>query len=110
MHEHNHISVSVDIQGYLINFKDWNEKLAIRLAELEGITLHIIHWEVIYFVRMFYKEYKMFPKIRTLINIIAFKYGPEKGNSRYLIQLFPKKSVEQQIAKISGLPKPKNCM
>lgn len=104
------ITVATDLQGYLINFKDWNEELAIKLATLEGITLRTIHWEIIYFVRMFYEEYKMLPKTRTLINIILIKHGPEKGNSRYLIQLFPKKSVVQQIAKISGLPKPQNCV
>lgn len=107
---YNPITTSTDLQGYLTDFNAWNEELAIKLAQAEGIKLYAIHWEIIYFVRKFYAEYKTLPKIRTLVNAINIKYGPKKGNSIYLIQLFPKKSVTQQIAKISGLPKPKNCI
>ncbi|CAD83480.1 dissimilatory sulfite reductase, gamma subunit [Candidatus Blochmanniella floridana] len=103
-------NIITDLNGYLINTQDWNEKIAIKLAQSEGIILNSIHWKIIYFVRMFYQEYSMFPKIQTLINIIATQHNQKKGNSRYLIQLFPKKSVAQQIAKIAGLPKPKKCL
>lgn len=101
---------ATDLQGYLIDFNDWNEELAIKIAQSEGIILHKMHWEIIYFVRKFYTEHRIVPQIRTLVNAMNIKYGPKKGNSIYLIQLFPKKSVTQQIAKISGLPKPKNCI
>lgn len=110
MNECKQIQDILNSQGYLKNFDDWNEQIAEKLAKLEGIILESIHWEIIRFVRMFYKEYQEFPKVRTLVNIIAIKYGSEKGNSRYLINLFPKKSVTQQIAKISGLPKPRQCV
>ncbi|ADV33808.1 Sulfurtransferase tusE [Candidatus Blochmanniella vafra str. BVAF] len=103
-------NINTDLEGYLINFEDWNSKIAIKLANSEGIKLNKIHWDLIYFVRMFYKEYKMLPKIQTLISIITLKHGQIKGNSRYLIKLFPKKSVTQQISKIAGLPKPKKCL
>lgn len=110
IYELNQIKKNTDLQGYLKNFTDWNETIAKQLAALEGIELESIHWAVIRFVRMFYKEYQMLPKTRTIINMISLKYGEEKGNSRYLIKLFPKKSVIQQIAKIAGLPKPNRCI
>lgn len=111
MHQTNYNNnIITDLQGFLINAQDWNETIAIQIARSEGIELQTMHWEIINFVRMFYKEYQNFPKIRTLIKIIALKHGPEKGNSRYLIKLFPKQSVVQQIAKIAGLPKPSQCV
>lgn len=110
MHTLNQNHGTIDSQGYLKNLYDWNETIAMQFAESEGIELQSIHWEIIRFVRMFYQEYRVFPKIRTIINIISLKHGPEKGNSRYLIRLFPKQSVIQQIAKIAGLPKPNQCV
>ncbi|WP_331828163.1 TusE/DsrC/DsvC family sulfur relay protein [Candidatus Blochmannia sp. SNP] len=108
--KYSQINASINEQGYLIHVEDWNEDIAIYLAKLEGITLNTIHWEIIYFVRKFYMEFNALPKIRILINAIALKYGKEKGNSQFLIRLFPKGSAAQKIAKISGLPKPIKCL
>lgn len=106
----NDIIVNIDSQGFLKHFEDWNEKIAIYIAATEGLTLHVIHWDIIYFIRTFYTEFQELPKIRTLINVVLLKYGKEKGNSRYLIKLFPNGSVAQQISKIAGLPQPINCL
>ncbi|WP_159715370.1 TusE/DsrC/DsvC family sulfur relay protein [Blochmannia endosymbiont of Camponotus nipponensis] len=106
----NQINANTDAQGYLMHIEDWNEKIAIKIAKLDGIVLNAIHWEIIYFVRKFYEEFNTLPKIRLLISAIALKYGKEKGNSQYLAQLFPKGSAAQKIAKISGLPKPIKCL
>lgn len=103
-------NIHTDSKGFLINFKDWTEEIAIHIATLEGFTLHTIHWDIIYFTRSFYKEFNTSPKIRTLINIILLKYGKEKGNSRYLAKLFPNGSAAQQISKIAGLPEPIKCL
>ncbi|URJ28347.1 TusE/DsrC/DsvC family sulfur relay protein [Candidatus Blochmannia vicinus] len=104
------INANINEQGYLIHIEDWNEDIAMHLANLEGITMDAIHWEIIYFVRKFYMEFNALPKIRILINAIALKHGKEKGNSQFLARLFPKGSVAQKIAKISGLPKPIKCL
>lgn len=106
----NKINIRTDPKGFLIHFEDWNEEVAIHIAALEGCTLNIIHWDIIYFIRTFYAEFNTLPKIRILINIILLKYGKEKGNSRYLAKLFPNGSAAQQISKIAGLPKPIKCL
>lgn len=105
-----HININTDTKGFLKNFKDWNEEIAIYLAHLEGFTLNAIHWDIIYFTRKFYIEFHSLPNIRILINVVLLKYGKKKGNSRYLIKLFPNGTVTQQISKISGLPKPAKCL
>ncbi|MCW7547373.1 sulfurtransferase TusE [Photorhabdus sp. APURE] len=101
--------IETDAQGYLKNSSDWQEAIALLLAEQEEITLTEQHWEVIHFIREFYKEFNTSPAIRMLVKAIAQKYGEEKGNSRYLYRLFPK-GPAKQATKIAGLPKPVKCI
>jgi len=98
-----------DAQGYLKSIHDWNEALALRLAEEEAIELSEAHWEVVHFVREFYLEFNTSPAVRMLVKAMAKKYGEEKGNSRYLFRLFPK-GPAKQATKIAGLPKPAKCL
>lgn len=35
--EYGSVKVNVDEEGYLVNFDDWNEKVACAIAEREGI-------------------------------------------------------------------------
>lgn len=98
-----------DAQGYLKSVNDWNEELALLLAEEEDITLSDAHWEVVHFVREFYMEFNTSPAVRMLVKAMAKKYGEEKGNSRYLFRLFPK-GPAKQATKIAGLPKPAKCL
>ncbi len=101
--------IETDAQGYLKNSSDWQEAIALLLAEQEAIALTEQHWEVIRFVREFYDEFNTSPAIRMLVKAIAQKYGEEKGNSRYLYHLFPK-GPAKQATKIAGLPKPVKCI
>ncbi|MGX2948885.1 TusE/DsrC/DsvC family sulfur relay protein [Frederiksenia canicola] len=95
--------------GYLKNLNDWSEELAVAIAAKDGVVLSEAHWEIIYFVREFYQEYKTSPAIRMLVKALAQKFGEEKGNSRYLQRLFPE-GPAKQATKIAGLPKPAKCL
>lgn len=101
--------IETDTQGYLKNSEDWQEGLAFLLAQQEGIVLSEAHWEIVRFVRDFYREFNTSPAIRMLVKAMAQKYGDEKGNSRYLYRLFPK-GPAKQATKIAGLPKPVKCI
>lgn len=101
--------IPTDESGYLKNLEDWSASLAIVIADKEGITLSEAHWEIIYFVREFYQEYKTSPAIRMLVKALSQKFGAEKGNSRYLQRLFPE-GPAKQATKIAGLPKPARCL
>lgn len=100
---------AVDAQGYLLNSADWSPALAEVMAVKENLTLTDAHWEVIYFVRDFYQEYKTSPAIRMLVKAMAQKLGEDKGNSRYLQRLFPD-GPAKQATKLAGLPKPAKCL
>lgn len=100
---------STDEFGYLKNLDDWSEALAIEIAKQDGLVLSEAHWEIIWFVRDFYQEYKTSPAIRMLVKALAQKFGEEKGSSRYLQRLFPE-GPAKQATKIAGLPKPAKCL
>ncbi|RXJ73733.1 sulfurtransferase TusE [Veronia nyctiphanis] len=109
MLEFNGTQIETDAQGYLKNFSDWHKDLVPQLADQENIVLTDAHWEVIVFVQDFYKEFNTSPAIRLLVKSMEKKYGPEKGNSRYLYKLFPK-GPAKQATKLAGLPKPVKCL
>ncbi len=102
-------SVETDEEGYLINLSDWNEEIADVLAKEESIDMTENHWEVVNFLREYYDEYQIAPAVRVLTKAIGKKLGKEKGNSKYLYELFPY-GPAKQACKIAGLPKPTGCI
>lgn len=101
--------IKLDPEGYLVNQQQWNIEIANLLAEDEGLTLTEKHWEIIQLVRDFYNRYEMAPAMRPLVKATKQTLGDDKGNSIYLMTLFPG-SPPKRIARIAGLPKPTNCL
>jgi len=98
-----------DEEGYLVNLSDWNEDVAQFLAQEEKVELTPAHWEVVNFLREYYTEYQIAPAIRVLTKAIGKKLGADKGNNKYLYELFPY-GPAKQACKIAGLPKPTGCV
>lgn len=98
-----------DEEGYLTDISLWNLELAGLIAESEDIDMSNDHWEVVDFLRNYYEEYQIAPAIRVLTKAIKKSFGPEKGNSQYLYELFPY-GPAKQACKIAGLPKPTGCI
>jgi len=101
--------VALDKEGYLLELADWNEDVATTLASLEEITLGPAHWEIINLLRIFYNRHQMSPANRALVNLVKRDLGTNKGKSIYLMKLF-RGSPAKTASKISGLPKPENCL
>ena len=97
-----------DEKGFLRDQRDWSEDIARGFAALEGIELQQSHWEI-RLLRAFYDQYDASPANRALVNYVKRHLGPEKGNSLYLMSLFPG-SPARVGSRIAGLPKPKNCL
>ncbi len=102
-------SIETDEEGYLVNLSDWNEDAAKILAKQDEIELNDNHWEVINFLRSYYEEYQIAPAVRVLTKAIGKKLGKEKGNSKYLYELFPY-GPAKQACRFAGLPKPTGCI
>ncbi len=102
-------TVEVDEEGYLTNLNEWNEDIAKELAKQDNLELTESHWEVINFLREYYEEYQIAPAVRVLTKAIGKKLGKEKGNSKYLYELFPY-GPAKQACRYAGLPKPTGCV
>jgi len=83
--------------------------LAELIAKDEDIEMSNDHWEVINFLREYYEDFQIAPAVRVLTKAVRKKMGPEKGNSKYLYELFPY-GPGKQACKIAGLPKPTGCI
>ena len=101
--------IEVDDDGYLLNLDDWNKELAEVLAKQDSMDLTEAHWEVINFLRDYYKQYQIAPMIKILVKEIGKALGPEKGNTKYLYELYPG-GPAKQACKYAGLPKPTGCV
>lgn len=109
MIEFNGTEYATDKHQYLANLDDWSPELAEHIAGLENIEMTPAHWEVVTFVREFYKNYDTSPAMRVLVKAVKQSMGEDKGNSRYLYKLFPK-GPAKQATRIAGLPKPAKCI
>ncbi|MBK7474298.1 MAG: TusE/DsrC/DsvC family sulfur relay protein [Burkholderiales bacterium] len=98
-----------DEEGYLVNLSDWDEDAAKYIAGVENVEMTENHWEVVNFLREYYNDYQIAPAVRVLTKEIGKKLGAEKGNSKYLYELFPY-GPAKQACKIAGLPKPTGCV
>ena len=101
--------LNITEQGFLINYSDWNEQVAQQLATIDNIQLSVQHWEIIVFMRNYYLQFKHLPNARMFTKAIAKELGEDKGNSRYLHQLFPDGPLKY-ACKLAGLPKPPSCL
>jgi len=100
-------TIEVDEGGYLHyqNRNDWSEEVAKEMARLDGVELTPAHWEIINFMRDYFEEYQTAPSWRMLPKAIGKKLGTDKGNNKYLYELFPYGPVKQ-ACKYAGLPWP----
>ncbi|MFU8788174.1 MAG: TusE/DsrC/DsvC family sulfur relay protein [Methylobacter sp.] len=103
------IRLATTDQGFLLNAADWNESVAQQLAAANNIELSPEHWEIILFIRHYYRQFKHLPNARVFTKAIAKEFGEAKGNSRHLHHLFPDGPLKY-ACKLAGLPKPPTCL
>ncbi len=100
-------SVLTDPEGYILNMDEWSEGFARAQAEQEGLTLTDEHWEVIYFIRRYYEERGVQAQVRDMVRHFREVWGPQKGNNRYLHDIFPMGGPQKQGNRLAGIRKTK---
>ncbi len=105
----NRKQLELDEDGFLVDMTEWSEDVALALAKTEEVEMTDNHWEVVNFLREYYEEYKIAPMIRILTKALGKKLGKDKGNTKYLYELYPA-GPAKQACKIAGLPKPTGCV
>jgi tRNA 2-thiouridine synthesizing protein E len=99
--------VLTDPEGYILNMDDWSEGFARAQADREGLDLTDEHWQVIRFIREFYEEHDVQAQVRDMVKHFRAAWGPEKGNSRYLHDIFPMGGPQKQGNRLAGVRKTK---
>ncbi|MBC7182974.1 MAG: TusE/DsrC/DsvC family sulfur relay protein [Marinobacter sp.] len=97
-------------EGFLEDAYAWTEEVAMAIAAEDDITLGENHWEILRFLRSFYDEHEMSPPSnRLFVKAVKEALGEDKGNSIYLMQLFPG-TPAKTACRVAGLPRPTNCL
>lgn len=103
------VEVETNEEGFLIDYRQWNEQVALAIGQLNGIEIGEAHWEILFFIRDYYQRFKHLPNARVFTKAIRNEFGEDKGNSRYLHKLFPEGPLKF-ACKCAGLPKPPTCL
>ena len=93
--------ISVNDEGYLTDFNQWNEKVGEALATESNISLSPRHWEVIKYLQQEQKN-----QVALSIRRVG-KSGVVDIKEFY--QLFPVAPLKT-ATKIAGIPKPASCI
>lgn len=101
--------IATDGDGFLEHYEEWNADIANAIATQENIVLAEAHWEILNLLREFYQQFEQSPAMRALVKYVGQQLGKDKGNSIYLLKLFPG-SPAKIASKIAGLPRPENCL
>ncbi|HEY3560628.1 MAG TPA: TusE/DsrC/DsvC family sulfur relay protein [Kribbella sp.] len=95
-------TVQVDSEGFMTQFDEWTEELAVELAARIGIELTDEHWKAIRFLR---EDYPTHGETATIRRVSTLAGIPVKQ----LFVLFPGKPAKK-MAYVAGLPKPRGCV
>ena len=90
--------VSVDDEGFMTDFDEWDETTAVALAASIGIALTDEHWKAIRFVREDYRTQGATPTVRRVSTAGGL-------DTKHLFALFPARPATK-MAYVAGLPKP----
>jgi TusE/DsrC/DsvC family sulfur relay protein len=101
--EVNGATIATTASGYLENYLEWNEAVALAIAAGEGIEMTEKHWDVVNYLRDEYvNNSQNQPMERVVLKDMGKKWG-SKPSSKDLYTLFPLAPTKQGT-KIAGLP------
>ena len=103
----NEQEILLDGEGYLLDLDEWSEDFVHVRAQEEELNLTDEHWQVIRFIRTFYDQHGVQAPVRDMIKYFKKTWGKDKGNTRYLHQIFPKGGPQKQGNRLAGVRKPK---
>lgn len=94
-------SITVNEEGYLTDFNQWDEKIGEALAAEASISLSPRHWEVIKYLQNEHKN-----QVALSIRRIGKSGLVDIKEFYVLFPLAPLKTA----TKIAGIPKPASCI
>ena len=94
-------SITVNEEGYLINFSQWDEEVGEALADEANVPLTQRHWEVLKYLQN---------EQRNQVALSIRRVGKSGVvDIKEFYQLFPIAPLKT-ATKIAGIPKPASCI
>ncbi len=94
-------TISVNEEGYLIDFSHWDKEVAVAIAQEVSIELTERHWEVLTFLQDQHKK-------EVALNIRKVGNSGVVSIKEFYV-LFPQGPLKT-ATKIAGIPKPASCI
>jgi tRNA 2-thiouridine synthesizing protein E len=104
--EINGVALETDDQGFLMDPEAWDNDVAEKLAQKEGVQLGDEHRKVLDFIRHYYNEHHIAVDARFVIKYLADELGYHEKARQRLYELFPY-GYMQQVCKIAGMRRPR---
>lgn len=101
-------TIQLSEAGWLEDLSEWNEAVAVAIAQNEKVEMTPAHWDIVYTAREYFQEYGMVAEPRVFSKIMKEKYGADRSSSKYIYDLFPYGLIKS-ANKVAGLPRPKGC-
>lgn len=92
------------VEDQKADLEDWTRQIGEATAREEGIRMTAAHWEVVDFVREYYRQHGKVSAGRELADALNQAFAAQ-GGSAYLLKQFPLGPVAQ-ASRIAGLPVP----
>jgi tRNA 2-thiouridine synthesizing protein E len=97
--------IELDIDGFLNDSNQWEPDVTKAMADIDGVVLTELHWEVIMFLRDYFQKYQIAPDLRVISKGLAHVFGEGKRGKEDLAALFSG-SPAKTACRYAGLPKP----
>jgi tRNA 2-thiouridine synthesizing protein E len=96
-----------DIEGYVIDPDEWDPNVARELAEEEQLELTEEYWQILNFMRAYWREHRVAPDVRHVVDYLVNAQGYDKKTAKkHLFDLFPYGYVKQ-ACKVAGMQRPR---
>jgi len=102
-------AIKTDNEGFMLHPEEWNEDIALSIAEDLGLEMNEQRWEIVRIIREHYEDRQSVPEARTLLKALRDRHGKEIATRKYVYNLFPY-GYGQQACKIAGMRKPLKLM
>jgi len=96
----------LDNEGYIVDPDNWNRELARQLAAEENLELSEDYWQITGFMREYWREHRVAPDVRHVIEYLVSEKGYKKEVKKHLFDLFPYGYVKQ-ACKVAGMQRPR---
>lgn len=104
------INVALDQDGHLCDHTIWTPEIAQQLADTLDVNLSAEHLQILQQVRAFFDKFNHAPATRPLIKWLQQTLPEQDISNQQLQQLFNTGLVARHVNRLSGLPKPPNCL